>query len=182
MKPNKILSRKTTFKSKYFYIDKVNLDIKGNKITKDIIIKNPSVFILPLTKDNQIYLVKQYRDALQSESLEVIAGNAEKSTETDMLRNAKRELKEETGLTAKKWKKIATLNFAANMTAYAHIYLAQDLKTGTATPDPDEEIQTLKMPLSETVAKIIKGEIVNSPSISALLLLDKLKTKLKYAK
>jgi len=174
MEPNKILSRKTAFKSKYFQVDKVKLDIRENIIAKDIIVKNPSVFILPLTKDNQLYLVKQWRDALQSESLEVVAGNVESNLDKNMLQNAKRELIEETGITAKKWKKIATINLAANMTTYAHIYLAQDLIVGKSTPDVDEEIEIIKIPLSVAVNKIIKGEITNSPSISAILLISKL--------
>src|ERR1017187_5535555 len=106
MHKSKIISQKTVFQSKYFQVDQFNLEIKGNKITKDIISRNPSVFILATNSKHELCLVKQYRDALQIFSLELIAGTAE--IEEDIFDAAKRELKEETELSAKKWKKLAT--------------------------------------------------------------------------
>lgn len=173
--PSKILANKTVYQSKYFHIDQVSLEIKGKIIPKDIIVRNPSVFIIALTPDDQIYLVTQYRDALRSISLEVIAGTAGESEDT--LLAAKRELEEEAGLKAAKWQKLASLNFSANMTSYVHIFLAEDLEQGIAKPDPDENLTITKMPLKEAVNKIMTGEITNSPSISAILMLDKIKNQ-----
>jgi 8-oxo-dGTP pyrophosphatase MutT (NUDIX family) len=61
----------------------------------------PSVFVIALTKDKKIYLVKQFRYTFQKPSWELPAGNAGKDKP---LAAAKRELWEETGLTANHWK------------------------------------------------------------------------------
>lgn len=168
----KLLSQKTIYKSKYFHVDQVEIEIKGKKIIKDIIRRNPSVFILALNEKNELYLVRQYRDALQQFSLEVIAGTTD--IHEDPLMAAKRELLEESGLTAEKWKKLTTLNTSANMDSYANIFLAQNLKQGTAHPDIDEELEIVKISLQEAVTKVLNGDIVNSPSAAGILILDKI--------
>lgn len=173
--PSKILKSKIVYQSKYFHVDQVDLEINGHKISKDIIRRNPSVFILAITPDDELYMVSQYRDALRTVSLEVIAGTADEKE--NLFEAAKRELKEETGLKAKKWVKLAILNFSANMTSYAHIFLAEELEQGKVKPDEDENISVVKIPFEEAKAKVLAGEITNSPSVSAILLLDNIRRK-----
>ena len=175
MQASKVLSQKTVFQSKYFRVDQAVIERNGKTITKDLIIRNETAIILPITPENEIYLVSQYRDALKNVALEVVAGTIEAGD--DPLESAKRELAEETGLAAKAWKKIATINLSANLVSTAHVFLAQDLTQNEAHPDDDEEIEVLKIPFEEAVKKVMTGEIAIASNMAAILMLDKLQKK-----
>src|SRR5579863_6374429 len=124
----KILSSKTVFTSKYFKVNQKIIERNGKTFTKDFIEKNPTVLVIPYTSTNEIYIESQFRASLERIVLEVVAGNIE--TGDDPLESAKRELKEEAGLTAKKWKKIAEWNLSANMYSKIHVFAATDLEEG----------------------------------------------------
>jgi ADP-ribose pyrophosphatase len=167
-----ILSKKTVYASKLFKVDQVEIERKGKTFQKDIITRRPHVLILPLTSENEIYLIKEYRDVYQKELLEVVAGYIEENE--DPLVGAKRELEEETGLTAQTWQHLSTIQTSANMHSTIHIFLAKDLTEGVSQQDEDEEITLSKMPLEEAVKKVLAGEIYVSAYIASILLLDKL--------
>ena len=168
----KILSQKTVFKSKFFRVDQITIERNGKTFTKDLIIRSQFVKILPLTAENEIYLIYQYRDALQKVVLEVVGGTIEK--EMEPLETAKRELEEEAGLLAHMWKKIATVQLSANLVSIDHFFLAKDLEITKPHPDDDEDLKVIKMPFQEAVTKVITGEISIASNIAAILMLDKL--------
>lgn len=172
----KILSQKTVFQSKYFQVNRVEIERNGKTFTKDIIERNSSVFVLPLTEENELYLVSQYRDAHGKVLLEIVAGTMD-AGETSPLDVAKRELEEEAGLTAKSWKKLATLETSANMKSTVHLFLAKDLTLTKQQMDEDEDITIVKLPMSEVLEKIETGEISISSNVASLLLFDKLQKK-----
>lgn len=169
----KILSTETVLKSKYFYVDKVAIERGGKTFTKEIIRRIPAVIILPINEFDEIYLVSQFRDSVQEVLLETVAGHIEKGDTP--LESAKKELQEETGLTAKNWKQIGTFYVSANMDAVVHIFYATDLTEGEQNLDFDEDIEVVKVPFSEALRKVANGEIHVSNNIAAILLLDKLK-------
>lgn len=170
----KALSQKTIFQSKYFHIDQIVVERNGKQFSKDVIERAPVVFILALTEKDEIYLLSQYRDAFGKRLLEVVAGTMD-TADASPLDVAKRELAEETGLTANKWQELTTLHLSANMVAPMHIFLAQELTEGKAHQDDDEDIELLKMPFSEAVNKAINGEIIVASHIGIILLLNQLK-------
>lgn len=172
MNVSKRLSQKTLFQSKYFQVDQMVLEKAGKTFTKDFIIRNPVVVILPLTAKNELYFVSQYRDALERTLLELPAGNIDPGEH--QLAAAKRELAEETGLTATDWKEFPKLQLSANMQAEIHFFLARGLTEGKPDMDDDEEIETVKIPLAEAVKKVFNGEIEVATNIAAILLLEKL--------
>lgn len=168
----KRLSEKTVYESRHFRINRVEIERNGKKFKKDIIERNSSVMIIPLTENNEIYLLSQYRDALQEEILELIAGNMDETSSP--LENAKRELEEEGGFIAKTWKQIATFHMSANLVGELHIFVAKDLEKTETHPDDDEQIEVLKMSLTEALEKVEKGEIRVSSNVASLLLVDRL--------
>jgi ADP-ribose pyrophosphatase len=174
MNKSKILSQETVFQSKYFRVNKVVLEKDGKQMTKDIIERNPFVIILPMTENDEIYLVRQYRDALKQMTLEVVAGTINEE-EIDPLTTAQRELQEETGLTAKQWKQINTIENSGTLSQHTYIFVARDLTEGAVSFDDDEDIETIKIPFEEAKQKIFTGEITIASSISALLMYDCLK-------
>jgi ADP-ribose pyrophosphatase len=170
---SKILSTKTVYKTNFFKVDQVEIERKGKVFKKEIISRRPHVLILPLTNENEIYLIKQFRDVYQKELLEVVAGYIEE--DEDPLAGAKRELKEETGLSANNWNHLTTIQTSANMNSTIYIYVAKDLTEGVSEQEEDEEISLIKIPFDEAVKKVVEGEIFVSAYMTAILLLDKLK-------
>lgn len=167
----KILSTNIIFASKYFKVNQKRIERHGKTFTKDFIERNPTVLILPYTA-NDIYIESQYRDAFGHTSLEVVGGTIEEGD--DPLVTAQRELREETGLVAKTWKKLYEWNLSANMLAKIYIFAATDLVEGEQHLDSDEEITLLKLPVVEVIKKIEDGEITVTSHIAALLLFDRL--------
>lgn len=171
----KILSQKTVLKAKLFNVKELKIEFaNGRQRIHHIAERKPTVSVFPVTDTQEIYLVSQYRYLLKKRSLEAMAGFVDnKETPLDA---AKRELSEETGITANYWKELAEIEMAASVfRSVAHLYLAKDLKKGVAHPDEGEEISLIKISLDEAVRKVILGEINISATVIGILLLDKLK-------
>ena len=94
----------------------------------------------------------------------------------DPLACAKRELKEETGYTAGHYEKMVTLATTVGFSnELIHIYAATELSPGKQSPDEDEFIHAVTMPLAEAIEGISRGVIIDSKTITAVLLLDRQK-------
>jgi ADP-ribose pyrophosphatase len=167
------LSSKTVYQAKYFRIVQKQIERNGKTFTKDFIERSSVVSILPITDQGEIYLEKQYRDAFGKEILEIVAGTME--NDDNPLESAKRELQEETGLTAANWKQIASWELSVNMLAKQYIFVATGITEGPSHLDEDEQIDVIKMPFEEAVEKAVSGEIIATTHIAAILLYDKLK-------
>ncbi len=168
------LSEKTIFKAKLFDVSEVGIKLKsGREVVHHVAKRRPTVCVLPLTKNNEVYLVSQYRYMLKKNSLELMAGFIDAGE--DPLTAAKRELDEETGIKAKNWKELMTVDMSASVfNAVSYLFLAQDLEQGIAHPEEEEDITVVKMPLEEAVEKVITGQMTTTMSIIGILLLDKL--------
>lgn len=173
MTDTQILDEKTVFTSKYFRVKQRKVSRNNKTFTKDVVERNPVVFILPVTEENEIYLVSQYRDALKRVLLEVVAGTINHD-EHDPLAVAQRELQEETGLTATQWEELTTWQLSANMSAPIHVFLARGLTEGESHNDEDEDITVVKLPLDEAVKKAMNGEIEAASHVGAILMLERL--------
>ncbi|HSW47922.1 MAG TPA: NUDIX hydrolase [Candidatus Saccharimonadales bacterium] len=173
MTKTKIISTIPAYISKYFRVDKVEIERNGKTFAKDILTRSSSVIILPINDQDEIYLVSQYRDSYQKVLLETVAGHMEEG-ETP-LEAARKELQEETGITAKTWKHLKKIHTSANIHDEVNIFFATELTTGEQNQDEDEDIEIVKIPFAEALSKIEKGEISVSSNIAAILLVDKLK-------
>lgn len=140
------------------------VDPEGFEIKRAIIQHNGSAVMMPVDEKNRVLLVRQYRLPARDYLWELPAGRVDPG-ET-VLQAAKRELVEETGLRAKKWTKIASYwpspgFLAEKMT----IYVAQDLKAGTATPMEDERIETRWFTQKELSELILAGKIQDGKTL-----------------
>lgn len=130
--------------------------------------KNLAMGIVPVDEYGNTWLVGQYRYTLNQYSWEIPEGGS--PVGTDPLVSAKRELKEEAGITAKKWTRILDFHTSNSVTDEAGIvYLAQDLTIGVAAPEETEELRLLKLPLDEAVEMVYRGEITDLVAVSGLL-------------
>lgn len=148
--------------------DKVLLP-NGQEGIRELIRHKGAVCIVPLTEDNQVYVERQFRYPLYSVLTEIPAGKLDDINE-DKLSAAKRELKEETGLSANRWTDLGDfVPTCAYSDEKIRIYLAQDLSEGERNLDEDEFLNVTKVSLDELVKQIMSGEIVDGKTQAALL-------------
>ncbi|TVP46157.1 MAG: NUDIX hydrolase [Mongoliibacter sp.] len=130
--------------------------------------KNKALGIIPVDKEGNTWLVGQHRYPLNEYSWEIPMGGG--PLELDILESAKRELKEETGISATKWTNIMRLHTSNSVTdEEAFVYLAEDLTFGETEFEETEELQIIKIPLKEAVRKVMEGEITDAISVAGLL-------------
>lgn len=125
--------------------------------------------VIPLTEDGEVILVHQYRYPLQRVTVEIPAGKLD--PEEEPLVCAKRELREETGMTALNFKYIGAFATTPAFTdEIIYLYLATGLVPGPDSTDPDEFIEVEKRPVANLLKSIEDGEIQDAKTIIALLL------------
>ena len=140
----------------------------GHLSTREYARHRGAVAVVALDENENVYLVRQYRYAIERVTVEIPAGKLEKG-ENDILAAAARELSEEVGITAKKMTFIGTyLSSPAILTEQIHCFLAEDLSFGDTHPDEDENLLTVKMPLKEAVDHILSGEWQDGKTTFAL--------------
>ena len=133
--------------------------------------KNYALGIIPVDDQGNTYLVGQYRYPLDIYSWEIPMGGGLKTE--DKLISAKRELEEETGITASEWQEIMTIHTSNSVTdEEGYIYLATGLSYGDSHPESCEDLQIKKLPLKDAVQMALKGDITDAISLSALLKLQ----------
>jgi ADP-ribose pyrophosphatase len=123
--------------------------------------------IIPLTDDDQVVMIRQYRHGSREVTLEIPGGLVDPGDTPK--KAAARELLEETGYQAKKWIKIGVVNpNPALFNNRCHTYLAQKIKKVVAPkPDQTEDIETVLIPLKKIPGLISKGEIDHAMVITA---------------
>jgi len=138
------------------------------------IVEHPgSVAIVAVDGDQRVWLVRQLREAARKQLVELPAGARDEGEEP--LEAAKRELREECGLTGGDWQELAafwtTPGFCRE---YMHLYLAEGVKAGDADPDEDEEVEIVHWHVDELAAKL--GEIEDAKTLAGLLLFLRLRS------
>lgn len=130
--------------------------------------------VIPVDEAGNVWLVKQFRACIDRVLLEIPAGKLDAKDE-DRLEAAKRELQEETGLTAQSWTHLTDIFTTPGFSdEKISLYLARELSVGTSRPDDDEFLNVVKLPLDELVARIMRGEITDSKTVCATLMAAKL--------
>lgn len=152
----------------HVYHDRVRLP-NGNESGRDYIKHLGAVCIVPVTEDKRVYVERQFRYPLDMVITEIPAGKLD-SAEEDRLSAAKRELREETGLTADVWTDLGDFFPAvAYSTERITMYLAQGLHEGERHLDKDEFLNIETVPLEELVRAVMDGEIVDIKTQAAIL-------------
>ncbi len=143
----------------------------GIRARRDVIRHSGSIVVLAVDDRASaplILLERQYRHAAGRMMWELPAGRIDDGERE--LAAAKRELLEETGYTARSWKKI--LHFYVSpgfLDETMSVYLARGLKAGAAQPEADEKILTRFVPLSAGVRMVRKGLIRDAKTIAGVL-------------
>lgn len=127
----------------------------------------PGISVLPIDDENYVYLTEQFRYSAGRKTLEVVAGAVEDETP---MRAAKRELKEELGITAKEFIKLGKIQLDHSIIkSESTQYMARGLTFGETNKDSSEEMKTVKIKFEEAVEKVLNGEITHAPSCILIL-------------
>jgi ADP-ribose pyrophosphatase len=170
-----LLSSEVVYQGPLFRVLHDKLIEPGGKASeRDIIRHNGSVVILAIDsskskKDPYIVVERQYRHAANQYLWELPAGKLDAGE--DALAGAQRELAEETGYSAKKWKPLVEYYASPGFLGESmKVFLAEGLVAGDAHPEDDEEIEFRLVKLSEVVKMIEKGAILDGKTLTSVLL------------
>ncbi len=172
----RVLTSKTAFKGRVFNVVTQEVaEPDGVRVRRDIVQHPGSIVILAVdhsSKPPRVLLERQYRHAAGARLWELPAGSLDPGE--NPLSAAKRELLEETGYTAKKWK-LAMFFYVSPgfLTESMQVYLATGLNKGVAQPEDDERISVRFFPLAQAVRMAMTGKIIDAKTIAPLLWLDK---------
>ncbi|MGD0789117.1 MAG: NUDIX hydrolase [Terracidiphilus sp.] len=153
----------------------------GRESERDVIRHNGSVVILAMdrSKDKRnpwIVVERQYRHAAGQFLWELPAGKLDAGE--DALTGAKRELAEETGYSAKKWKPLVEYYASPGFLGESmKVFVAEGLVAGDSHPEDDEQIEFRLVKLSELLKMIEKGAILDGKTLSSVLLYERLNAR-----
>jgi ADP-ribose pyrophosphatase len=188
-KPVKILSSKVAYRGPVFSItsDQVK-EPSGVTVRRDIVRHSGSVVMMAVEGSNllrrgkklprpksepepRVLLVRQYRYTVNDFIWELPAGRIDEGE--DELPAAKRELLEETGFTAERWKRVLYFYVSPGfLDETMAVYLAEGLKPGEAQPEEDEFIVKRFFPLSQALRLVMGGKVRDAKTISSVLWLN----------
>ena len=163
------LETKTLFEGMIVKVrrDAVKLQ-NGHKAQREVVEHPGGVGIVPVTKDNKVIMVRQYRYPMEEELLEIPAGKL--CAGEDPLECAVRELSEETGCTAGKMIDMgATYPSPGFCKETLYLYLALDLQQGEMHLDENELLSVEEISIDELIDKIMANELPDAKSIIGIL-------------
>lgn len=130
--------------------------------------KNRAIGVIPLDADLNTYLVGQYRFTISEYSWEIPEGGGPLLEEP--LDAAKRELLEETGLTAKNWIEIQQMHLSNSVSdELCILYVATGLEQFEAEPEDTEQLIVHKLPFDEVYQMVCDGKIKDAMTVAAIL-------------
>ena len=165
----KLIDSKEVLRTKIFTVtDDHAVDPSGFEIKRSIVRHSGSAVMMAVDENQRVLLVRQYRLPAQDYLWEIPAGRLDPGE--NPREAAERELREETGYSAKKWTELASYYpspgfLAEKMT----VFLAQDLTEGEQQPMDDERIETKWFDSAELDRMIRDGEIHDGKTLVAFL-------------
>lgn len=147
----------------------------GKGIYGKVHFKNKAIGVIPIDDELNTWLVGQYRYTLNEWHWEIPEGGGPMNDAP--LESAKRELQEETGLTAKKWTQIIRLHTSNSVTdEEGFVFMAEDLEQGeNSLEETEADLKVWKLPVKEALNMVLAGKITDSMSVMGLLMVARLK-------
>jgi ADP-ribose pyrophosphatase len=160
MKPD---SSRTVYDGRLF---DVTLERWGNQ-DREIVEHPGAVAIVAVDREGQLTLVRQRREAARKDLVELPAGTLEEGESP--LESAQRELEEETGLRGGTWREVVTFYTTPGFCRERmHLFFADDLQGGAASPAEDEDLELVRWPVEEIAARL--SELEDAKTLVGLLL------------
>lgn len=165
----KVLESKMMFRGPVFGVrrDRV-IEPGGIEVVRDTVTHHGSVVLLPVFPNGDILLIRQYRHAVGTSLWELVAGRIEPGESP--LKAAYRELVEETGYRARRFRKLfAAYPTPGFVSEKMIIYAAEGLTAGASRPEADERILSRRFSLAQALRMIRRGSLCDAKSIAAIL-------------
>ena len=141
----------------------------GKQITREVVQHPGAVAIIPIDKEDNVLLVRQYRYAAGQSLLELPAGVVEAGESPDD--TAQRELQEEIGYATRDLRALGGVYSSPGFcTEFLYLYIARDLVPSKLPGDDDEDISVETIPMSRVDRLIRLGEIQDAKSVAGLLM------------
>ena len=169
--PGKILTTREVYRNPWFSVREHDVTRPDGKPGIYAVVDTRiATGVVALTENNDVYLVGQYRFPVEAYSWEIIEGGSEPGEEP--LAAAKRELKEEAGITAQHWEALGHPLHLSNCISSeeSRLYLATGLTLGESSPDGTEILKIKTLPLRECLELVLSGEITDAMSVIAIML------------
>ncbi len=146
--------------------------INGRETSRVYLVHRGASAIVPV-EDGQVYLVQQYRYPIGRTTWEIPAGKREEGQTP--IACARAELRQETGLRARYWKKLTAFNPSSAFSSETlHVYLATGLTRGADCPDADEFLNVNILPLEKVYEMIYIGNISDAKAVIGVVLYKEL--------
>jgi ADP-ribose pyrophosphatase len=146
----------------------------GTTIRRDVILHPGAVVILPVLDADHVVLLRNHRFVIGETLWEVPAGTVEAGE--PLRKCAERELAEETGYVAAKWRSLGYLYASPGvLDEKLHLFVAEELTPGTARPEPDEQLHPVTVRFDEAIRMCLNGEIKDAKTITSLLLWERMR-------
>jgi ADP-ribose pyrophosphatase len=169
----KVNSKTTLYEGRVFKLLRENVTL-NNGVTVDLdVIHHPGASaMIPMSGDDNVILIKQYRHAIGDFIWEIPAGTLD--PDETPLECAKRELIEETGFSANTWQKLGEITpLPGYSNERIHMFLAADLVPAEQDLDKDEMLDVHEVSLGKAVEMIHEGAIQDSKTIAGLFMTTK---------
>lgn len=155
----KTIESQTVYKGPIFNIDHDSVELEdGSRSIRDVLIHNGGVCVIPVTENNDIYMVRQFRYPFRTVTLEVPAGKLEAGEDHSIC--GRRELLEETGCTCSEYIYLGEMYpTPAYNSEITYMYLAKGLEYKKQQLDDGEFLDVVTVPLSEALKMVMNGEI-----------------------
>jgi ADP-ribose pyrophosphatase len=165
----KVLKSNMVFQGKVFGVRRDEVVEPGElRVTREVIAHPGSVVVLPVFDDGRILMIRQYRYATRQYLWELVAGRIDEGE--SVKKAAARELKEETGYTAKRFTEFLDMFPTPGfLEERMHILLAKGLRAGEAEPEADEKIISHAYSVNELKRMMKERELKDGKSIAGIL-------------
>ncbi len=151
-----------------YYQDTIAVE-NGNIVTFDFIGHKGAAAVVPVREDGKILMVRQFRNALDRETLEIPAGGKDGVDEPTMV-CAARELEEETGFRSENLEMLISIyTTVAFCNEKIDIYVAKDLIPSKQNLDEDEFIELEAFDIDELCQKVYEGTIQDAKTVAAIM-------------
>lgn len=170
------LDGETVYAGPFLKVERDRIQLPDGSQSQREFIRHPgAVVIIPVLPDGRILLERQFRYPNSQVFIEFPAGKIDPGE--DHLECAKRELEEETGYTAAKWRFVCTIhNAIAYSDEHLEIFLAEDLTPGQQKLDEGEFLETFSASLPEMLEMVRRGEITDVKTIIGAFWLEKIRS------
>ena len=158
----KTISRDEIYNGRIFKVTKdMALLENGREALREVVHHSGGVTVIPITDNNEIIMVKQYRYPYHKAILEIPAGKLEKGE--SHYDAGKRELLEETGCTCSEYEFLGEVfPTPAYVTEVIYMYMARGLEFLKQNLDSDEFLDVVKLPVEKAFEMVMNGEIADS--------------------